>query len=138
MNAVAHPLPFRLYLRMYAAVPTKSPPSATMMLSLDMTFSRLYNSFSGFKCCLRDSCDLRLFRKTNKCTQSSVKLLKTRYNEEFHQVGQAHHKMENVMNQINVNEQKYVPVNFLFFNVSFFQCVHPISWTVVSFETLRK
>jgi len=32
----------------------------------------------------------------------------------------------------------YIPVSFLFFNVSFLQGVHPISWTVVSLETLRK
>lgn len=68
-------LTFRLYLRMYAAVPTKSPPSATMMLLLDMMFSRLYNSFSGFKCFLRDSCDLRLFRKTSVHWQYSLYVL---------------------------------------------------------------
>ena len=48
-------------------MPTKSPPSATMMLLLDMTFSRLYSSFSGFKCCLTDSCDL-ILRETQRTT----------------------------------------------------------------------
>ena len=96
MNAVAHPMMVRFYLRMYAAVPTKSPPSATMMLSLDMTFSKLYNSFSGFKCCLRDSCDLRLFRKKQKSVHNILNNYEHKVRRNYTRVGKAYHEMEDI------------------------------------------
>ena len=54
-------------------MPTKSPPSATMMLFVAITFSRLCKSLRGFKYCLTDSSDLKL--------QSEVEILLQRGEE---------------------------------------------------------
>lgn len=50
-------------LMMYAALPTKSPPSATMMLSSDISSSRRWRTFKGFKWCSVFSLALALKRK---------------------------------------------------------------------------